>query len=402
MNSFRTIHRPCPVCGLPEVRRWHHQRFALPAGHPLPPAFDVVACAACDFLYADTAADAAAYDRYYADYSKYADQGTSTGGGGDARDQARIDATVREIARHLPAHSAYIVDIGCANGGLLGALRSQGYERLLGIDPAPECVANVIRLFGLPARQGWLGALPTLDQPADLVVLSHVLEHVLDLGDAVIRTRGLLAPSGLVYVEVPDATRYAECLVAPFQDFNTEHINHFNPASLANLMAAHGFETVAEGTKTLDAAGGAPYPACFGFFRRAATPGQPTQWRRDPQFFPAIQRYIERSAAMLAAIDAKLAAVARDPVIVWGAGQLTLKLLVETRLGDAEIVAFTDGNPLHHGKTLRGRPIVAPERLHELPPHPIIVGSLMHHAAIERRIRQELALPNPVVTFADA
>ena len=38
----------------------------------------------------------------------------------------------------------------------------------------------------------------------------------------------LLKTDGLLYVEVPDAVAYTEYLYAPFQDFNTEHINHFS------------------------------------------------------------------------------------------------------------------------------------------------------------------------------
>jgi len=402
MNGVKTVHRLCPICGSRSGHWLHHQRFALPPDHSLPSAFDIVACPDCGFLYADTIADKTAYSRYYADHSKYSDQGTSTGGGGDARDQARIEITARDIAHHLPDSKAHIVDIGCANGGMLAAMRDLGYRHLLGVDPSPDCVANTARFFGIPARQGWLGAMPSMEQPADLIILSHVLEHVLDLAEATSSLRELLSPGGLVYVEVPDATRYVDCLVAPFQDFNTEHINHFNPAALSNLMAAHGFAAVAEGTKTIEAAGGSPYPACFGFFRCLGAGAQQTSWRHAPEFFSAISRYIECSAAMLGDIDAKLAALPAGPVIVWGAGQLTLKLLVETRLGAVDIAAFTDGNPLHHGKTLRNQIIVAPERLRDLPPHPIVVGSLMHHAAIEQRIRQDLALPNPVVTFVSA
>lgn len=397
-ETVKTLHRPCPVCGSASARVLHHQRFALEPGHPLPDSFNIVACPECDFVYADTSADAAAYDRYYADYSKYADQGTSTGGGGDPRDQARIQVTADEIARHLPDPAARIVDIGCANGGMLAALRSLGYQNLLGIDPSPDCVANTLRLFSIPALQGWLGALPPETAPADLVILSHVLEHVLDLADAVARTRAVLTPGGLVYVEVPDASRYAECLAAPFQDFNTEHINHFSPASLANLFVAHGFDLVAEGRKILPIAGGLSYPACFGLFRLSAST-TPSAWRRAPEFLASIDTYIAHSATLLREIDDRLADVVRGPVIVWGAGQLTLKLLVETRLGSANIVAFTDGNPLHHGKSLRDRPIISPDALRDLPPHPIVVGSLLHHAAIARRIREELALPNPVVTL---
>lgn len=398
---LKFVQRSCPVCRSTSARVLHHQRFALPPEHPLPSTFDIVACPACDCVYADTSADAPAYDRYYADYSKYADQGTSTGGGGDPSDQARIEVTAREIARHLSDRAASIVDIGCANGGILAALRTLGYDRLLGIDPSPDCVANTWSLFGIPAQQGWLSAMPAEAAPANLVILSHVLEHVLDLADALARIRALLAPGGLVYVEVPDASRYAECLAAPFQDFNTEYINHFSLASLANLFATHGFDLVAEGGKTLSMTGGLAYPACFGVFRLSASAAaHPPAWRRAPDFLLAIERYITRSAALLSEIDIRLADSLRGPVIVWGAGQLTLKLLVETRLGSADIVAFTDGNRLHHGKTLRDRPIIPPFALRDLPPHPIVIGSLLHHAAIARHIREELSLSNPIVMLA--
>jgi len=32
----------------------------------------------------------------------------------------------------------------------------------------------------------------------------------------------------IVYIEVPDAARYIDFLYSPFQDFNTEHINHLS------------------------------------------------------------------------------------------------------------------------------------------------------------------------------
>jgi SAM-dependent methyltransferase len=393
-------HRPCPVCSSTSIHLLHNQRFALPSGHPLPTAFDIVACQICDCVFANTPAPATAYDNYYADYSKYADQGTSTGGGGSPLDQSRIDETAKTIARYLPDPSARIVDIGCANGGMLAALRSHGYTRILGVDPSPECVANTTRLFGIPALQGWLGALPAEVTNADLIILSHVLEHVLDLGPAVEKLRAVLAPGGMVYVEVPDAAHYVECLAAPFQDFNTEHINHFGQESLGNLFVRYGFELVAEGSKYLPLAGGLTYPACFAIFRyTAGAAPHAFNWRRAPNLLSAIDRYIENSSALLVQIDARLSSVLHGPIIVWGVGQLTLKLLVETELGSADIVAFIDGNPLHHGKELHGRAILSPERLRTLPAYPIVVGSLLHHDAIVQRIRSELALPNLIITL---
>ncbi len=398
----KTAHRPCPVCGGPEVAVLHHQRFVLPQGHPLPSSYDVVACSRCDFVFADTTGTAADYDRYYAQYSKYADQGTATGGGGDAADQERLRAMAEAIAGRLPDKHARIVDIGCANGGLLGALKARGYSHLLGIDPSPTCVENARRLFDLPVSQGWLLALPPQAAPADLVIVSHVLEHVLDLRRALAQVRAVLSPHGLVYAEVPDAQRYVECLAAPFQDFNTEHINHFGTASLENLFSSCGLFCLALGRKTITVAQGVPYPAVFGFFGQASagTPGP--AWKRDPAFLQNVGRYIVASRSQLAGIDQRLAPVLGGPVIVWGTGQLTLKLLAETSLGRAQIAAFTDANPLHHGECLNGVQIVAPEHLVSLPPHPIVVGSLLHQAAIVARIRGPLGLRNPLVTLEPA
>jgi len=395
---MKSAHRHCPICGFNSVDVLHCQCFALPEQHPLPAEYDVSSCNTCGFVYADTRGTAADYDRYYADYSKYADQTTSTGGGGNPRDQARLTETAAAIAKHLPDLDAGIVDIGCANGGLLGALKARGYSRLFGIDPASACVENTRSFFNVPAEKGWLLDLPFNTPNSDLVVVSHVLEHVLDLRGAVAGMRSTLRPGGMVYVEVPDAQRYVDYLAAPFQDFNTEHINHFGAAGLENLFTAGGFEAVEIGAKTIEAAVGVGYPALFGFFRRLeSVPAAAPVWRQDPDFQKSIIEYITASKVQLARIDSRLAPVLDEPVIVWGTGQLTLKLLAETRLAQASITAFVDGNPINHGKTLRGTKILPPDALKQLPGHPIVIGSMLHHGAITEKIRGSLRLANRIV-----
>ena len=116
----------------------HHQRFVLPAGHILADSYDVVWCGACGFAYADTAADQATYDRYYAAFSKYEDNKTSAGGGGSDWDSRRLRETADDIAGVVSNREARVVDIGCANGGLLAELRSCGFGNLLGI-ACPMC-----------------------------------------------------------------------------------------------------------------------------------------------------------------------------------------------------------------------------------------------------------------------
>jgi hypothetical protein len=235
----------------------------------------------------------------------------------------------------------------------------------------------------------------------DVVILSHVLEHVLDLHASVRELSALLTGSGVVYVEVPDAKRYADCLVAPFQDFNTEHINHFGLHSLRNLLATAGLSFVSGGTKDILADAGWRYPAVFGFFRRTNSAQQPApvRWELDGGFRERLIAYIKRSRDLLQQIETCIAPlIQQGPLIVWGTGQLTLKLLAETSLGRAQIAAFVDGNPVNQNKELLGVPVVAPEAIASLR-HPILISTLLHQAAITERIRQHLHLANPIITL---
>jgi hypothetical protein len=370
-------------------------RFALPDAHPLTDRYDVVCCERCGFVYADTRSTQADYDSYYADLSKYSDTATATGAGAQGWDRARLVDTAKTLAAHVRDPNALIVDVGCANGGLLSALGELGLGRLFGVDPSLACVQATAAIPGVQAATGTLFALPDGVRGAVCVVLSHVLEHVRDVRRALQAMRDTLAPNGLVYVEVPDATRYAECLVAPFQDFNVEHINHFSAASLANALATNGFVVESTTRKTIEAAAGVPYPAVAAIARKSDS--APRQVVPDDSLRQSIATYIDRSREQIAELDRNLcAALTGTPeIIIWGTGQTTLTLLSHTNLGGAKAVALTDSNPRYHGRRLAGIPVVPPDDLYSMDA-PILIGTLIHHVAIEERIRA-MGLPNRVV-----
>ena len=378
----------------------HHQLFVLPDGHPLGRGYDVVACDGCGFVYADTSVSQAAYDAYYTRLSKYEDPHTATGGGEQAWDDARLAGMAETLATYLPDRSAKVVDVGCANGGLLRHLGRLGFGRLCGVDPSPRCAATAEAQAGATGLVGSLFALPEGAGEADAVVLSHVLEHVQELRRGVAEARRLLRPGGILYAEVPDATRYAECLAAPFQDFNTEHVNHFGPASLAGLLAREGFEVLAVRRKTIEAAAGVPYPAVYAVARVRPGPSGSTAPAGDPELRPTVLEYARRSAELMHALDAGLAPLLEraTPILVWGVGQLTFKLLAMTRLADVPIRAFFDSNPAYHGMTLRGAPVLPPEALPRYS-EPVLIGTLLHADAIEARLR-DLGATNAVLRLA--
>ena len=390
----RNAVRPCPQCAAVCVQTVHEGRYILPSGHPLDPRVRVVACARCGFCFNDTPNTREDYDRYYREISKYADPRLSSGSGADSEDRQRLADTARAIRDCAESTDQRILDIGCGAGGLLDSLAELGFQALAGMDPAPACAAAV-------SERGHRGVVGTLDHHPldhaafDGVILSHVLEHVRDVSAALSSIARLLTSQGWLYVEVPDAARYGECLIAPFQDFNLEHINHFSAQTLRNLLAVHGWEVVRHGAKTLRLPRGLGYPAIFVFARRAESPVAPPAVRATV----ALAEYVATSTEHMQRIEQVLRAeVVGRPVVVWGVGQFTMRLLAETSLGQATIVAFVDSNPVHHGRTLSGRPIVAPSELagHMNAPVPIVIGSLVNLESIETSIRGQ-GLTNQVI-----
>ncbi len=396
--AIATSVRPCPQCAGTTVQPIHEGRFVLPEGHPLEPVVRVVACGGCGFCFNDTPCSREDYDRYYREISKYADPRLSSGAGSSPEDARRLATTASAIRDFGVSTSGRILDIGCGAGGLLDNLKAIGYSSLAGMDPAPACAAEV-------TRRGYCGVVGTLDdhplggeQPFDGVVLSHVLEHVRDVPAALASIRELLAPDGWLYVEVPDAARYGECLIAPYQDFNLEHINHFSASTLRHVLTTHGWLVARAGEKTLALGHDREYPAVFAFAR----PSAPTSVATDSTTRGALATYVSHSSSCMEQIEAMLEShVLAGPIAVWGVGQFTMRLLGETVLGRATITAFVDSNPIHHNRTLAGSPIVAPAEVHRhiSADTPIVIGSLVNLESIEASMR-DLGLANPVIRLA--
>jgi SAM-dependent methyltransferase len=395
--------RACPICEHDQVRLLHEQRFVLPEGHPLSRGYDVVVCAQCGFVYADTCVPQSEYDAFYATLSKYSDVQTGTGGGDTPWDAERLDETARLLVAHLGATDARILDIGCANGGLLQALRRLGCEAVAGLDPAIACVENT-RAKGFAASVGSLLSLPSNIAEYDCVVVSHVLEHVQGLTPAVNALARDLGKSARVYVEVPDARRYADFVYAPFQDFNTEHINHFSPPCLDNLMMRCRFSKVFGGTKVLRSSPHTRYPAFFGMYLNSGddTDRNAAIDQHDPALESSILEYIRISARRMQEINDHLTIVLREhhEIAVWGVGQLTMKLLFYSPLKGVRIAAFADSNPSYQGRTLAGAPVVSPEYLRRVE-CPIVIASLLRDTEITIAIRR-LGLENPLILLPGA
>lgn len=392
-NSIATS-RPCPVCDQRKGEVLHAQKFVLPEDQTLAAGYNVVVCEVCGAAFADTPVTQRRYDELYAQKSRYA-AGPAAHASDNDRDIARFRDMAAEIGRRVPDRSVRIVDVGCANGQMLAALAALGFSSLSGVDPSPACAQQTAAIAGVVAYTGSLTQMPDDVEPYDVVILSHVLEHVRDVKDSLIYLKRFVKRNALIYVEVPDASRYVEFAWSPFQDFNTEHINHFSLVSLGNLMRQCGLRPGHRAAKEILSAPGMPYPAIYCFAE--VDERVPATLEKDAALKERLLAYIRVSTELMNKINAGLAGTLPNgvPVIVWGTGELTAKLLADTALQHAHIVRFVDSNPINHGRVLRGLPIVSPQELRS-GDEIIVVASILHHEAIVRSVRA-LGLRNPVL-----
>jgi hypothetical protein len=141
-------------------------------------------------------------------------------------------------------------------------------------------------------------------------------------------------------------------------------------------------------------------PVVDAAFRKLVTSG--TRWSRDGESERTLVQYIRKSekidSDVRRTIDTIIAA--GKPILVWGAGTHTLRLLATSRLREATIAAFVDSNPRYQGKDVNGIPILAPADVAGRS-EAILVSSRVYQEDIARQIREKLRLPNQVFTLYD-
>jgi SAM-dependent methyltransferase len=354
---IRQAQRACPLCGHSELRPLHSMRFVLAEQSPLPRAYDIAACARCEFVYADTPGTSRDYERHYAEHSRYEDPSVATGGGDSPGDLQRLDEVSHWIAARVPS-AASVLDIGCGNGGLLDALEARGFRQLAGVDPATGCVER-LRRKGRRAWRGTVSALPPAAGEFDLVILSHVLEHLLDVRGALGETRTRVAPGGMLYIETPDASRYASRAFVPFYFFDSEHINHFDGASLGGLAGQCGYEVIGRADAELMVEGSLAYPVTRALM--ALTPAAPVRVAKFTALRQAVEDYVGESNRRVQ--DGALAGLVGSgrPLALWGAGSYAQRLLARAPLSQAKFVAVVDRDSSKQGLLFAGCRVAAPE-----------------------------------------
>lgn len=385
--------RACEICGAYNPKLIHRQEFTPLDDGSTCGSYDVVICSGCGHGYADRIPSQAFYDRYYREMSKYDPSGPS--GAIDASHPNYADV-VKSLMPHFPDKTVRIIDVGSGVGHLLGAFKRAGYTNLLGLDPSPRCAAEAQDRYGVRVVATSISEMALAGERFDLVLLTSVIEHLQAVTGSLTEVSRLVDRDGSIFVDAPDAARFADFVAAPFQQFSQEHISYFTAPSLKNVFAGVGFSE-RNLWKDLRHDGPVIEPVISALFGHSAAPPASSY---DEISEPALRAYVKVSQEIEGQLLEKIASLKStgERVIVWGVGTLTLRLLASTGLRGLNIAAFVDSNKNYHGKTVRGLPILAPPSLKDRS-ETIIVSSRAHQDKICKQIREDLHLNNAVVTL---
>jgi SAM-dependent methyltransferase len=199
----------------------------------------------------EPAPSAEALDAYYrADYRKHKLYGS------DVADTSRFPfdnlfyynrgrSIAELVAPHLSTAAPRILDIGAGYGHILHAFGERYPEaERQAIEYSDVCVRHLEGIGVAVENRAVEEVLPALEGRFDVVVLSHVLEHVREPRAVLELVRRSLAPGGVFYVEVPNIPResllrYPDNPWAPRWD--EPHITFYSLETLRRLMGAAGF-----------------------------------------------------------------------------------------------------------------------------------------------------------------
>lgn len=241
--EYRFEEVPCAICGgdnfdlLSEKDRY---------GLWLP----VQICRDCGLIQTNPRMDEDSYARFYDSEYRRLYRGT----------EAPSEQYVEERAAHGKAIYEYlfgesgvlpepdgrltVVEVGCGGGGILKHFRDRGHEEF-GLDPGSQYVEFSREAYDLNLHVGTLADAPD-GLEADLVVYSHVFEHIVDPVEELGRIRRVLRPDGILYVEVPGVKNLHRTYGLDFLQFvQNAHVHHFTLATLRALVESHGFRFVA-------------------------------------------------------------------------------------------------------------------------------------------------------------
>jgi 2-polyprenyl-3-methyl-5-hydroxy-6-metoxy-1,4-benzoquinol methylase len=287
-----------------------------------------------------------------------------------------------------------VVEVGSNDGHLLACFVKRGIP-VLGVDPAAN-IAHVAREAGVATATEFFGLevaqrLVASGGRADLLIGNNVLPHVPDLHDFVAGLETMLAPGGLLTLELPHLLQLMRG--GQFDTIYHEHFSYFSVLTARQVLAAHRLQLI--DVEELPTHGGSLRLYVRHESERAAVGGAvgrliARERRAGLDSIETYRRFADGVRETRRSLVDFLAAARAggSRVAGYGAPAKATTLLNYCGVGPDSIEYTVDRNPHKQGRLLPGTgiPIHPPERLAETQPEYVVILPWNLRAEIEPQL----------------
>jgi len=135
-----------------------------------------------------------------------------------------------------------VLEVGCGSGGILYYFSQKGCN-VLGIDLGSDYLKTGRDKFSINLKQASIN--DNLNFIPDLVIYSHVIEHILDLNQELQKLKSISHKDTIFYIEVPGIKNIHNAYKMDILRYlQNAHTFHFSLTSLKNLFEKNGFELI--------------------------------------------------------------------------------------------------------------------------------------------------------------
>lgn len=226
--------RSCPLCNhVEKVELSHIMQFGLDC--------TTVICRNCGFCFVSPPPTKDSYAAFYREayatyYQKIHPEAVSENLLRESPgEKSRLDL----VEKVKPLNGAKVLEIGPGRGRFLRLVAKRG-GKCSAIEPSGDFKLSLER-SGVSVIGDFLENT-SADQKFDLIMLFQVVEHFHDPVDAVHRIREMLAPDGVVVLDVPNIWKPFRSLDRYFLRY--VHLSYFSPQTLKRLFLGSGFNVV--------------------------------------------------------------------------------------------------------------------------------------------------------------
>ncbi len=232
-DEFVTV--DCPACGS-SSRTFKFEKNGI--------RYDE--CTECETFYVNPRPSSDVLDWFYRDSPNYAFWNDVIFPASEAvrREKIfvpRVDRVI-EICKKYNNPMQSLLEVGAGFGTFCTEVQSRGvFGRVVAVEPTPA-LAETCRSRGLEVIEKPIEHIDLSEgEGFDLVANFEVIEHLFSPKGFVEQMARLLKPGGLMVLTCPNGKGFDVEVLGPVSNtVDHEHINYFNPASLAKLLADCG------------------------------------------------------------------------------------------------------------------------------------------------------------------